>query len=256
MDILTQTKAKDIMVDIIFVTPQTTILDTIDAMLENKSNGILVVDDGTLKGIVSNFDLIKWLKEGKIKSVHNKISDIMTGEVVYAHPNDDLKQVVNLMFERSTRFIPVVLNNKPLGVITRKEIGRIFSKHYGHKYHARDLMTYRYTTCSVNDSLETFFNKLRGYDDKYSIILSGEEVVGIITPTNILKHLRQKNTIDIKTSIKDLMTSNPYVAKPGDRCDTLANIMLTRNFSGIPIVGDRLEGLIRYSCFLQFLGKN
>ncbi|MFH0859782.1 MAG: CBS domain-containing protein [Candidatus Altiarchaeota archaeon] len=255
MNILEQIKAKDRMVDIISVTPEATVLDTIDAMLGKNSNGILVVDDGNLKGIVSDFDLIKWLKEGKIKSVHIKISDIMTEEVIYAHPDDELKQIVNLMFERSSRFIPIVLDNKPLGVITRKEIGKIFAKHYGHRYKARDLMTYRYATFSLNDSLETFFRKMGGYDDKYSIIISDGDVVGVITPINILKHLRQKRTIDIKTDVKDLMTENPYVAKPGDRCDKIANIMVNRNLSGVPIVDKHLEGLIRYSCFLQFMEK-
>jgi len=246
-------RAKDLMVGIIFVTPESTVLDTIDAMLEKKSNGILVVDNGKLKGIVSDFDFIKWLKEGKIRSVHNKISDIMTDEVIYAHPEDKFKHVIDLMFERNTRFIPIVLDNKPLGVITRTEIGKMFAKHSGHKYKARDLMTYRYSTFSLYDSLGTFFKKINEYGDKYSIIIWEENVVGVVTPTNILKHLRQKKTINRKTTVKELMTSNPYTTKPGERCDKIANIMVNRNYSGVPIVDERLEGIIRYSCFLQFM---
>lgn len=253
MDVLEQMRAKDVMVEIICVSPEATVLDTIDAMLVKKSNGILVVGKGKLRGIVSDFDFIKWLKEGKIKSVHNKISDIMTEEVVFTHPEEKFKHVIDLMFERNTRFIPVVSDDKPLGVITRTEIGKLFAEHFGHKYKARDLMTYRYSTFSLYDSLDTFFEKIRVYGDKYSIITWDENVVGVVTPTNILKHLREKKTIDRKTTVKELMTSNPYVAKPGDKCDKIANIMVNRNYSGVPIVDERLEGIIRYHCFLQFM---
>jgi predicted transcriptional regulator len=253
LDRLKQLKARDLMVDIIFVTPEATVLETIDAMLNKKSEGMLVVDEGILKGIVSTFDIIKWLKEDKVRSVHTKITDIMTEPVIYAYPDDDLKHVVDLMFDNNNRFVPVVSDNKPMGIITRKDIGTLFAENYGHKYRACDLMTYRYSTFSVNDTLAVFFRKIRTYDDKYSVIMSNDKVIGVVTPTNILNHLLQKSTLDIKTTIKELMTSNPYTAKPDDRCDNIANIMMTRDFSGVPIVDERLEGLIRYSCFLQFL---
>ncbi|MFH1836400.1 MAG: CBS domain-containing protein [Methanobacteriota archaeon] len=253
MNVVEEVRAKDLMVDIICVPPEATVLDTIDALLGEKTGGVLVVGDGKIKGIVSDFDFIKWLKEGKIKSVYDKISEIMTEEVISAHPEDKFKHVIDLMFENNTRFILIVSEDKPLGVITRTEIGKMFSKHSGHKYKARDLMTNRYSTFSLYDSLDDFFEKMREYNDKYSIITWDKKVVGIVTPTDILKHLRQKKTIDRKTTVKELMTSNPYVAKPGDRCDKIANIMVKRNYSGVPIVDERLEGIIRYSCFLQFM---
>jgi CBS domain-containing protein len=248
-----QLKARDLMVNIGSVTSEATVLDTIDSMLGKKSDGILVVDGGKLNGIVTDFDFIKCLKENKIPSVNVKISDIMTKEIIFAHPDDDFKHVVNLMFESSNRFIPIVSNKKPLGIITTKEIGKIFANHYGHMYKARDLMTYKYMTISVNDSLATFFRKIREYNDKYSVILLDEEVVGLVTPTNILEHLRQEKSIDQRTNIAEIMTRKPYTAKPDERCDKIANTMIDRNFTGVPIVDERLEGMIRYSCFLQFL---
>lgn len=250
---LQKMKARDLMVDIISVSPEATVLETIDFMLSKRSNGILVVDEGILRGIVSTFDFIIWLKEGRLKDIHAKIGDVMTNEVIYAYPDDSLGHVVDLMFEKNNRFVPIISDNKPLGIITRREIGILFSKNYGHKYMARDLMTYRYSTFSINDTLQTFFRKINTYSDKYSIIISDGNIVGIVTPTNIINHMRQKHTINVKTTIKELMTSSPYVAKPKDRCDNIADIMVTRNFSGVPIVDERLEGLIRYTCFLQFL---
>jgi len=254
MSELKGTQAKDLMVDIISVTSKTTVLESIDVMLEKKSKGILVVDGGSISGIVTDFDFIRILREGKVPTKEDKISDIMTREVVFTHSNDSLTHIASLMFEHNIRFLPVVAQKKPIGIITRREIGRIFAAHYGQRYKARDLMTSRYSTFHTKDSIERFFRKVREYSDKYSIVLADEKVVGVVTPTNILRHLRLRSTIDKNTSIEELMTPEPYVVGPDERADVIANMMISRDFSGVPIVDDRLEGIIRYSCFLQFLG--
>ena len=132
-------------------------------------------------------------------------------------------------------------------------LGRLFADRFGKKYNAGDLMTYRYTANSIHDSLSEFFRKIKVYGDKYIIILAGENVVGVVTPTDILKHLLKKKVIDIKTSIADIMTPKPYTAKTTDRCDKIAKTMIKQDISGVPIVEERLEGLITFNSFLQFL---
>jgi CBS domain-containing protein len=235
------------------VTPDTPAMDTVKLMLDNKSQRALIISGGKLLGITTTFDFIKKIDEGKSTLENIKIEDIMTRDVFFVRPMDDLKHIVDLMYYRNIRFLPVVSGSDVLGIITRMELGRLFAERYGKRYSAGDLMTYRYTTNSIHDSLNEFFRKIKIYGDKYVIILAGEKVVGVVTPTDILKHLLKNRVIDKKTSIKDIMIPNPYTAKKRERCDKIANTMIDRDISGVPIVEEKLEGLVTFNSFLQFL---
>jgi len=246
-------QARDLMVDFLRVAPDTPALDTVRLMLDNKSQRVLVISEGKLCGIATTFDFIKKMDEGRNTLDDIKITDIMTPEAIFVSPMDDLKHIVDLMYYRNIRFLPVVSGSDVLGIITRVELGRIFAKRFGSRYYAGDLMTYRYTTNSVHDSLNEFFRKIKIYGDKYIIILAGEKVVGVVTPTDILKHLLEKRVIELTTSIKDIMTPDPYTARMTDRCDKIANTMIKKDISGVPIVEGKLEGLVTFNSFLQFL---
>lgn len=253
MNISEQVKAGDVMSPVVSIDSSVTVLEAVDALVRGDSGGVLVMEDGLLKSIITDYELILWLKDGKIKSLDDKISRLIPHRTFYAYPDDSIKKVADIMFSESARFIPITSGDKILGVITRKEILEIFGKYYGRNYKARDLMTYRYTTISLNDPLKKFLANIQSYDDKYSIVLSHEQVVGVITPMDLLIHLRQKNAIDIKADIQQLMTPDPYTARPADRCDEIAKTMIRKNISGVPIIDKKIQGLIRANCFLQFL---
>jgi CBS domain-containing protein len=248
-------KASDLMVDFPQVTPQTSVEDALGIMLTKRSQRILIISDGRLEGIATTYDFLSKIPWGLKPLDAIEVRDIMTRDVVFITPEDDLRHVVDLLFFRNIRFAPVVAEGSVKGIISRRELGMIFAENFGHKYKASDLMSYRYTTSTMHDSLNDFFEKMRVYDDKYIIILSGEDVVGIVTPTDVLDYLHDLEDVNLMKPyhIRDIMSKNPVTAIKSDRCDKIANTMIERNISGVPIIDQKLEGVIRYSSFLQFL---
>ena len=141
-------KAKDIMTrDVITVTPETEVTAIARILLEKHFNGLPVVDEnGNLVGIVCQSDLIAEQKKLPIPSVFTildtfipiyppgktekeiqkitamKASQTMTRNTVTVDPETGLDEIASIMVNKSIHTIPVVENNKLVGIIGKRDI--------------------------------------------------------------------------------------------------------------------------------------
>ena len=92
-------------------------------MLAKKIGSLLVTDkDGTLVGIISERDFLTIVGEHTKDWEDITVSDVMTKEVITATPEDTLEQVMSLMTEHHIRHIPVMGNDKIVGVLALGDI--------------------------------------------------------------------------------------------------------------------------------------
>ena len=85
-----------------------------------KIAGMPVVDKGKLVGIISQSDILKGLKTGAI--VDLSVSDVMTADVITVPPTESAILVAKLMVEKHINRIPIVDNDKVVGIVTRGDI--------------------------------------------------------------------------------------------------------------------------------------
>jgi CBS domain-containing protein len=85
-----------------------------------KIAGMPVVDKGKLVGIISQSDILKGLKTGAI--VDLSVSDVMTANVITVPPTESAILVAKLMAEKHINRIPIVDNDKVVGIVTRGDI--------------------------------------------------------------------------------------------------------------------------------------
>jgi len=129
---------------VITVTPQTTIVDAANLMLERHVSGLPVVDtNGKLVGIVSEGDFIRrseigtgrkrgrWLRfilgPGKSASdfVHEhgrKVSDVMTKSPLTITEDTALADIVEMMERNNVKRLPVVRDDKVVGIVSRANL--------------------------------------------------------------------------------------------------------------------------------------
>ena len=143
-------KAKDLMTrDVITVTPQTEVTQIAKLLLENRLNGVPVVDqDGTLVGMICQSDLIAEQKKlplpsvftildafipiyspGKIEKEVQKIaaikaSDAMTSDPVTVGLQTGIDEIASIMVNKAIHTIPVVEKGKLVGIIGKEDILR------------------------------------------------------------------------------------------------------------------------------------
>ncbi len=134
----------------ISVMPSTTVADAARIMLANRVSGLPVLDEaGALVGIVTEGDLLRraeigtegsqagWLKalllpasvaQDYVTTHSRHISGVMTHSPVFVTPETDLTEVAQLMIRKHIKRLPVLENNKMIGVVSRSDLLRVLAR--------------------------------------------------------------------------------------------------------------------------------
>ncbi len=114
--------AKEVMNKIVTAaTKKTNGRDLAVKLLSGMYSGIPVVDDGKVVGVVTEFDLLKAVNEGKDLQ-HIFAEDIMTKEPICVEEETSVEEIIKLMTEHNIIRVPVVRKEKLVGVISRCDI--------------------------------------------------------------------------------------------------------------------------------------
>ena len=114
----------DIMTDPAILLPaDTSVFEAANVMRENNIGSVPVVDsDGCIMGIVTDRDIvIRSIAEG-MSPDSTKISDIMSENVSVVPPDAEIDEVADIMSRDQVRRIPIVENNKVLGVVSLGDV--------------------------------------------------------------------------------------------------------------------------------------
>ncbi|KAB1441143.1 CBS domain-containing protein [Pseudodesulfovibrio senegalensis] len=148
-------KARDIMTEkAITLKPDTDIVSAVKTLLENKINGVPVVeDDGSVIGVLTQSDLVAQQKELKLPSFFTlldgvfplssyeeldkqlqKISAIVVREAMTpapatVTPETKIAQIATIMADKKLYTLPVVENGKLIGVVGKEDVLRTLVQH-------------------------------------------------------------------------------------------------------------------------------
>ncbi len=114
--------AKEIMNKIVTAaTKKTNGRDLAVKLLSGMYSGLPVVEEGKVVGVVTEFDLLKAVKEGKdLQLIFAE--DIMTKDPICVEEETSVKEIIELMTENNIIRVPVVRKEKLIGVISRCDI--------------------------------------------------------------------------------------------------------------------------------------
>lgn len=84
--------------------------------------GLPVVEKGLLVGIISLTDILRAVRTGNVQDV--LVQDVMTKDVIAVLPTDSAIAVAKIMVEKGINRLPVVENEKVVGIVTRGDMIR------------------------------------------------------------------------------------------------------------------------------------
>lgn len=114
---------KDIMhPDVQKISNSVTIKDAAKIMTDKKIGCLLVVEGQKLLGIVTEDDIItKVVGEGRHPQ-ETTVDDIMVREVIHILPRTSLEEAAELMTKKEIKKLPVIEEEKIIGIITASDI--------------------------------------------------------------------------------------------------------------------------------------
>lgn len=100
------------------VSPETSVLDALQVMMDKNISALLVMDDQTLVGIFTERDYArKIILQGK-SSRETLIADVMTADLETIGFNSSIDQCMQIMTNRHIRHLPIVEDGKVGGMIS------------------------------------------------------------------------------------------------------------------------------------------
>lgn len=212
-------RVKDFMSkDPITVKRTDSIYDCAKLMHRNRISSVLVVDDGTLAGIVTKTDLASVFLTRMAEPV--PVSDIMTEKVITVMPADSLLLVENLLVRYRISRIVVERNKRPVGIITNRDFLPAKMPRWIRQF---------------ADPKEVEEYRLNPKPDEFRM--------------NQLSYI-------LSFRAEDIMTPNPITVDVSEDVSVAALLMIRNGISGLPVVRQsKLAGIVTKSDIVRTIAE-
>jgi CBS domain-containing protein len=104
--------------EVFSVTPQDSVLHAIEVMATRHVGALLVMNQGSLVGIISERDYARKVILKNRSSHDTPVGDIMTSPAVSVTPEDTVHHCMERMTEGRFRHLPVVKNGRVVGILS------------------------------------------------------------------------------------------------------------------------------------------
>jgi len=115
-------------VDVPLTTLNTPVSDAARLMRASDRDSLIVFDLGRAIGIVTERDIIRKITAEGLDAMHVHVAQIVSSPLITIHPDQSAKEAATLMLQNKIRHLPVVKENRLLGIITLADFARFMSK--------------------------------------------------------------------------------------------------------------------------------
>lgn len=109
---------KDKQGKILTVTPDDTLFQALEVMVDNNVGALVVVKEEKVVGIFSERDFMRNAVGNKRLSMDMPINELMSVKVCYVRPEQTVEECMALMTDKRTRRLPVLDGGKLVGIVS------------------------------------------------------------------------------------------------------------------------------------------
>ena len=106
---------------VVTAAPQTSVAEAAAMMLAHGVGAVVVVDNGAITGILTEHDVVRRVIAGGRDPQAVRLDEVMTPEPLTVTPDVTLGHALVLMHERAIRYLPVVEDGKPVGLVLARD---------------------------------------------------------------------------------------------------------------------------------------
>jgi CBS domain-containing protein len=109
---------------VVSITPNTSVFDALKVMSEKNIGAVLVMEEEELLGIFSERDYARKVILAGRSSKTTEVKELMTSKVYCIDPSRTIQDVMELMNDHRFRHVPVMENEKVIGVLSSGDVMR------------------------------------------------------------------------------------------------------------------------------------
>lgn len=103
---------------VLSIAPDAKVSEALRFMLEKNVGALVVIENGNIVGIFSERDFARNAVTTSGACTMQSVRDVMSSQVFYVMPGDNIAQCMALMTNKRVRHLPVLDNNVPIGMIS------------------------------------------------------------------------------------------------------------------------------------------
>ena len=108
--------------DVVTAKPDNTLLECAKIMRDNNVGCVVVTDNGSPLGILTEQDISRKVVAESIDANSTQVKDVMSENIISIHSSKGIRDAIYLMGNNEIKHLPVVDNGKLTGIITAKDI--------------------------------------------------------------------------------------------------------------------------------------
>ncbi len=126
--------------EIFSINPEASVLDAVKEMNRRQVGSMLILDEGKIVGIFTERDVLRRVVVEGLAPATTPVSDVMTREVDTFPPDLSVDEAMAHMTAKRHRHIPVVEDDRILGMVSIGDVTRWLSKTFENE--AQNLLNY------------------------------------------------------------------------------------------------------------------
>ncbi len=140
------------------------------------------------------------------------VRDIMTKDIVMIDGSKSTLEAAKVMAEKGISSVFVLKNEKPVGIVTERDfIKKVCAKDLPvSEVKVSDIMSNILTTADPETTIEVAIQRMVNHKIRRLPIMEGGKIVGIITVTDLAKHLR--TTLLLEGALSDSSSIDNVIA--------------------------------------------
>ena len=264
---------KDIMSrEVVDIDKDQNIHDALKLMEKNKISRLVVVNghgrnNKELVGIITEKDIASRLgssRYGNLSPSHFHVSTVMSSDIITVESSETLGKAAKLMLENQIGGIPVVDEDKLVGIITKSDFVKICQGVPYNKTSIEDKMETDLMIINPQDRLVHARRMIIDEDVGRLLVMNEGNLEGIITAKDIaLSMMSFRKLVPDKYQsarirnllVEDVMTQNVNTIPIISTIEDASSMMMNEEISGIPVLDEKenVKGIITKTDLVKFI---
>jgi CBS domain-containing protein len=232
------------------------LIDILNVFFSEGIRKIPIVDGANhLKGLVSSIDILSLLGGGekyevfkkKRESMEIRVEDFMTRQIKVIHFKTSIQKTLDIFKRERSGLYPLLDAKKIISVISEWDFAKLINRPMGIKVH--EAMVERPIFVQKGYSVYDVAKMMCRGGFRRLPVVEDNILLGIVTPTDILLHLRRDFTknklVSGRTRVEEIMKKEPFTINADADLFSAVSIMKSCKVGGLPVVeDDELIGII------------